>query len=121
MGPYQGIVAAVRRDRLELDRQPLVAFTQAFHDCVTWVSDPAHHTQVVALLSSHLPGLTPDAAERAYTALLDPQNGLYRDLRINPAGLQTVLALRSKYGVPHKALIDPARYLDQTILAAAMH
>ena len=119
LGAYQGIVAAVRRDRLGSERERLVAFTQAFHDCVAWVSDPAHHTQVVALLTSHLPDLTPDAAERAYAALLDPSNGLYRDLRINPAGLQTILALRSKYGLPHKELNDPARYLDRTILDAA--
>lgn len=121
LGAYQGIVAAVRRDQLGPQRDQLVAFTQAFHESVAWVSDPAHHSQLVALLTSHLPGLTPPAAERAYTALLDPQNGLYRDLQINPAGLQTVLALRSKYGIPHKELTDPARYLDRTILDAAIH
>ena len=121
LGAYQGIVAAVRRDRVEGDRQRLVAFTEAFHDCVSWVSDPAHHAQVVALLTAHMPNLTPDAAERAYAALLDPRDGLYRTLQIDRAGLRTVLALRSKYALPHKDLTDPARYLDPSILTAALN
>ncbi len=119
LGAYQGIVAAVRRERVGQDRARLVAFAAAFTDSIAWLADPAHHDQGVALLASHMPDLSPDAAARAYAALLDPAHGIHRDLRIDLAGLRTVLALRSKYATPHKDLTDPSRYVENTILAAS--
>ncbi len=119
LGAYQGIVGAVRRDRVQPDRARLVAFTRGFRDSVDWLVDPAHHADAVALLAAHMPGLSQDAAEAAVTALLDPKRGLYRTLRIDRPGVRTVLALRSKYAVPHKGLTDPDRYVEDTILGAA--
>lgn len=120
LGAYQGIVAAVRRERVSEDRARLVAFTAGFHDAVAWLADPAHRAEAVALLAANMPGMTPEAAAQAYAALLDPARGIYRDMRIDHAGLATVLALRSKYAVPHKDLTDPSRYFETSILAAAL-
>lgn len=121
LGAYQGIVAAVRRDRVAADRVRLVAFTRGFHDSVAWLADPVHHAEGVRLLASHMPDLSPAAAETAFDALLDPARGIYRDLRIDPEGLRTVLALRSRYATPHRELTDPARYVEDTIRTAAGH
>ena len=120
LGAYQGVVAAVRRERVQQDHARLVAFTAGFHDSVAWVTDPAHHDAVVALLVRHMPDLSAEAAESAAKALLDPVAGLYRDLRIDPAGLRVVLALRSKYGLPRKDLTDPARYVDPSVAGAVL-
>lgn len=35
------------------------------------------------------------------------------------AGIETVLALRSKYGVPRKPLKDPSKYIDLEYYQAA--
>ena len=120
LGAYQGVVAAVRRDHVAPDRARLIAFTRGFYDSVAWLADPAHHAAGVQLLARHMPDLSPAAAETAFNALLDPKSGIYRDLRIDPAGLRTVLALRSRYGVPHRELTDPARYVEDTIRTAAL-
>lgn len=119
LGPYQGIVAAVRRDRVAADRARLVAFTRAFHDSVAWLADPAHREDGIRLLAAHMPDLSPATAAIAFDALLDPMRGITRDLRIDPAGLRTVLALRSRYALPHRELTDPGRYVEDTIRAAA--
>jgi hypothetical protein len=46
--------------------------------------------------------------------LLAQPGGITRDARPDLAGIATVLALRSKYATPPKALSDPARYVDLT-------
>jgi ABC-type nitrate/sulfonate/bicarbonate transport system substrate-binding protein len=120
LGAYQGIVAAVRRASVTADRARLVAFTAGFHDSVAWVTDPAHRAAVTALLAANMPALTGDALTAAHAALVDPKRGIYRDLRVDMPGLRTVLALRSKYAVPHKELTDPNRYVETSILTAAL-
>ena len=120
LGAYQGITAVVRRDRVAADRDRLVAFTRGFADSVAWLADPAHRDDGIALLRAHMADLSPEAAAQAFDALLDPARGIKRDLRIDPAGLRTVLALRSRYALPHKELTDPARYTDDTVRAAAL-
>ena len=49
----------------------------------------------------------------------DGNGGLTRDLALDPAGIRTVLALRSKYGTPQKSLTDVAPYGDSTYLRKA--
>jgi hypothetical protein len=58
-------------------------------------------------------------AERAYAVLLDPKQGIYRDLKIDREGVRTVLQLRSKYAQPRKDLSDPGRYVDESYLVSA--
>lgn len=120
IGPYQGIVAAIRRDRVQSDKARLVAFTRAFHASVAWLADPAHRADGTALLRAHMQDLSPDSAATAYDALLDPAGGIHRDLAIDPAGMRTVLALRSRYALPHKDLAEPGRYTDDAIRATAL-
>jgi hypothetical protein len=44
--------------------------------------------------------------------LLDPRDGFFRDIALDLEGVGTVLALRSRFGVPRKAQADPMRYVD---------
>ena len=39
---------------------------------------------------------------------------------MNIAGIRTVLALRTRYAVPHKVLNDPMKYYDPAFYRAAM-
>jgi hypothetical protein len=41
-------------------------------------------------------------------------------MRISREGVDTVLRLRSIYGIPHKSLSDPDRYIDASYLSRAL-
>lgn len=120
LGAYQGIVAATRRGTVDRLRAPLAGFTRGFHAAIGWLADGANRDEAVALLTRRIAGMERPLAERAYAALLDPSEGLYRDLRIDGDGLRTVLRLRSAYARPQKDLADPARYIDATFLEDAL-
>jgi ABC-type nitrate/sulfonate/bicarbonate transport system substrate-binding protein len=120
VGAYQGIVGAAKRDNAEQRRKELEGFIRAFHHGLAWLGDPANKEEAIALLMARMKGMERPGAERAYTVLLDPKEGMYRDLKVDREGLRTVLALRSKYGHPRKELSDPGRYIDETYLANAL-
>lgn len=120
LGSYQGIVAVAKRDSAEQKRKDVEAFIRAFHHAVAWLGDPANKEEGIALLMARMKGMERPGAERAYQVLLDPKEGIYRDLKIDREGVRTVLSLRSKYGEPRKDLSDPGRYIDETYLANAL-
>ena len=115
-GAYQGIVGASTRKTAQDKSDLLASFIKAFHQSVGWLADPSNKEEALSILQAKIPSMTRSTAEKAYQILLDPQQGLYRDLRINRLGMQTVLALRSRYGEPKKTLLDPERYIDENLL-----
>ncbi|NKC32033.1 ABC transporter substrate-binding protein [Falsiroseomonas selenitidurans] len=117
VGAYQGIVAAARRGTLAAKREALVGFTRGFRDSLVWLD--ANRAAAAAILTARA-NMPPPVAARAATALLDAERGIFRDLRIDEAGLRTVLRLRSKYAEPQRELTDIARYSDPSIRAAAL-
>jgi ABC-type nitrate/sulfonate/bicarbonate transport system substrate-binding protein len=117
IGPYQGIVGAVRRGVATERRGALVAFMRAFRDCLDWLD--AHRDAAAALLTEKL-SMPPPVAARAVAALLDPERGIFRDLGVDMDGMRTVLALRSRYGRDGVTLDDPMRYLDLSLRQEAL-
>jgi ABC-type nitrate/sulfonate/bicarbonate transport system substrate-binding protein len=120
LGAYQGIMAWCRRGAVTKKGEALRRFTRAFHTGVQWIAAPANKDKAILLLMSRMSGMTQPAAEKAYVRLLDPADGIYRDLRIDRAGLKAVLDLRSKYAQPRKQLTDAERYVDASFLAGAL-
>jgi ABC-type nitrate/sulfonate/bicarbonate transport system substrate-binding protein len=120
LGAYQGIVAATRRAALAADGDRLAGFARAFHRAVAWLGDAANREEALALLMERMRGMERPGAEAAYRVLLDPQGGIYRDLRIDRAGLRTVVALRQKFAQPAKTLGDPERYIDDSVRRRAL-
>ncbi|MCA3263825.1 MAG: ABC transporter substrate-binding protein [Telmatospirillum sp.] len=120
LGAYQGIVGTTRRSAVAVDGARLTAFMRAFHRSVAWLYDPANREEALAILMDRMRGMERPGAEGAYRVLLDPQNGIYRDLRIDREGLRTVLRLRQKYAVPAKTLGDPERYIDESLRRRAL-
>ncbi len=94
LGRYQGLVAGARK---------------------SWAD--AHRADI---LLKNLPNLGQGGAQTAYGILLSPKDGFQRKASIDMEGVKTVLALRSKYGQPHKALSDPSPYYDPSFYDAAM-
>ena len=120
LGAYQGIVAATTRAQLAEQPDLFLRFIKGFHQSIQWLVDPAHKEEALSILSAYMPTMQRSAAEKAYAVLLDEKNGLYRDMKINREGMKTVLQLRSNYGVPTKVLVNPERYIDETLLEQAL-
>ncbi|MFO1323097.1 MAG: ABC transporter substrate-binding protein [Burkholderiales bacterium] len=120
LGAYQGSVAAVRRSWAKQNAAALVGFLRAYRSGVAWVYDPANREIAEALLVANNRDMSPALARKSYDLLIAAKGGLARDGALDMEGIRTVLALRSKYGVPQKTLTDPAKYIDDSYLRAAI-
>ena len=112
---YQGGVFAARQSWLEENLDIASGFIRALLKATGWMLDPAQTAALPNMLVQHLPHLTPAGAEAAaesMPALLKP------DLPIHHDGLQTVLALRQKYGTPAATLGAADKYLDMSLYDA---
>lgn len=121
LGPYQGIVAAARRDWAAQHRDEVVGFIRSYKQAIDWLYDPANRKVAEAILVAHIPTMSFDLAQRTCDILLAPKDGFFRDVTPSIPGIRTVLALRSKYGRPQKDLTDPMKYVDLSYLQAALH
>jgi ABC-type nitrate/sulfonate/bicarbonate transport system substrate-binding protein len=113
LGPYQTIVGMARRRWAEDNRAALVGFIRASTEAIDWLFDPTNRAEAVAIYRSHLPNLPGAAAQAHVDALLGEREGFTPGGALDPAGMMTVLRIRSELGVPRKELTDPARYIDE--------
>jgi ABC-type nitrate/sulfonate/bicarbonate transport system substrate-binding protein len=120
IGHYQGNVAAARRSWAAANRDKVIAYIRAYVEAIDWLYDRANRDEAVRILRKNLPQMAQGLAEHSYDELLDPQDGFFRQGRIDMEGLKTVLELRSRYGKPAKFLDDPMKYYDPAFHAAAM-
>jgi ABC-type nitrate/sulfonate/bicarbonate transport system substrate-binding protein len=112
LGAYQGTAGIARRSWAREHADTLEGFMRAYRSAVDWLYDRANREVVEALLVANSRDMTPALARQSYDLLLADKGGISRDLTIDAAGLQAVLQLRSRYGVPKKVLDEPARYID---------
>jgi ABC-type nitrate/sulfonate/bicarbonate transport system substrate-binding protein len=112
IGPYQGNVAAVRRSWANDNRGKVDAYIRAYRKSIGWLYEPKNRNEAIDVLRQHLPQMTQEMAEASHSELLDPARGFFSTCEINRSGFDCVLELRSRYGLPHKQLNDPARYCD---------
>ena len=121
LGAYQGTSGIARRSWASGHEAALTGFIRAYRAAVEWLYDRANRDIVEALLVANSRDMTPALARQSYDLLLADKGGIARDLAIDPAGIRTVLQLRSKYGVPRKELTDPAKYVDLTYYNKALN
>jgi ABC-type nitrate/sulfonate/bicarbonate transport system substrate-binding protein len=120
LGRYQGLVGGARRAWAEQNRDAVVGYIRAFSDAVDWLYEPGNEDEAIAIFLKNLPNANPQAAQTAYKVLLSPTDGFQKRAKIDMEGVKTVLALRSKYGQPHKSLSDPSPYYDPSFYDAAI-
>jgi ABC-type nitrate/sulfonate/bicarbonate transport system substrate-binding protein len=120
IGPYQGVVGMARRSWASEHGDLLVAYLQGYHDAIAWLYDRDNRSEAIAVLVAKMQSMTPQLAEKTYDSLLAETGGLMSDLDIRQDRMRTVLTLRTKYGLPHKTLTDPARYIDLSYRAKAL-
>jgi len=114
LGAYEGTVGYVRQSFARNHEAQMIGFLKGYKAGLDFVADPANRDIAEALLVAHIRDMTPALAKQSYDLLLDPQHGLARDLKPDEKGIANVLALRSKYATPPKALNDPMKYVDLT-------
>jgi ABC-type nitrate/sulfonate/bicarbonate transport system substrate-binding protein len=114
LGAYQGTAVIVRHGWAREHEAALVGFLRGYRAAVDWLYDRGNRDVALALLVANIRDMTPVLAQQSYDLLLADKGGITRDLALDPAGLATVLTLRSRYGTPAKTLTDPAKYVDLT-------
>jgi len=92
----------------------VIAFVRGYVQAVDWLYEPTNHNEAILILLKNLPEMSQQLAEQTYAELLDPREGFFRKGQMSLDGLRTVLALRSRYAQPKKALTDPMKYYDPT-------
>lgn len=112
LGRYQGHAVVAQRGWIAKNEVAVIGLMRAFGDAMEWLFDPKNREIAEALLVAHDRGMTPALARRTYEVLVDPKEGLYRNLALDIEGLRTVLALRNKFSNPPMNLTDPLKYVD---------
>jgi len=107
LGAYQGVVAASRRSWAAENDAALTGFVRAYRAGVEFLY--ANHDIAEQLLVANVRNMTPALAQQTLGVLLDEGTGFFRDVRLDPEGMKTVLALRSKFS--GTKLTDPHRYI----------
>jgi ABC-type nitrate/sulfonate/bicarbonate transport system substrate-binding protein len=112
LGAYAGRTAFAMRGWLKENESAAIGFMRAMRDATEWIFDPKNREVCEAILLANDRDMTPALASKTYDLFVDPKHGLNRDLRVDMKGLEVVLALRAKYGLPKHSFADPARYVD---------
>ena len=120
LGHYQGLVAAVQRSWAKAHERELVGYIRGYIAGLDWLYRPANKDEAIAILRKNINTMTPELAERTYGVLLAAKGGLFKEAKLDIAGIKTVLALRSQYGEPKKSLTNPAKYYDLSYYKKAM-
>ncbi len=120
IGPYQGFVATTRRSWAVDHDRDIVGYTRALIRGIDWVYRPENRPIAEALLIANIPGMSPALAAKTYDVVLSPTGGFLRGARPDLPGIRRVLELRSRYGQPHRNLVDPMKYLDLSYLERAV-
>ena len=121
LGHYQGRTGFARRGWVKANEAGVIGFMRAYRDAMDWLFDAEHRDAAAALLAERDKSTSPALAKRALEVLLHPTEGFFRDLALDIEGIRTVLALRSRFGTPPKALDDPMRYVDPSLYRKAFN
>ena len=120
LGAYQGVVGASRRSWALQNDDALIGFIRAYHRAVGFLLDPENRDIAQALLVENVRAMTPALAQQTLDVLLHREAGFFRDVRLDPAGMETVLRLRSKFSAARRALSNPEKYLDASYRRRAL-
>lgn len=114
IGPYTAVSGAARRSWAKSHRAELVGFIRAYVRALDWIADPANRAEAVAIYRKQLPQAPEAAAMKAWDALVTSGEGFAKRAKLDPAGMATVLKLRSEFGRPQRQLADVNKYVDES-------
>ena len=120
IGPYQAVLGVARRGWAKANEAALVGFIRAYVSSLDWLADPANRAEAVAIYRKNIPAAGAEAANKAWDALLAGPEGFQKKGKLDLAGIETVLRLRSEFGRPQKNLTDPSQYIDESYYRKAV-
>jgi len=94
------------------------AFIKGYASGIDFLLDPKTKAEAITILRKRLPQMSEQLADQSYSYMAEPK-GFTPKAKIDMAGVQKVLELRSAYGEPKKALTDPTKYHDSKYYDAA--
>ncbi|HEV1999386.1 MAG TPA: ABC transporter substrate-binding protein [Xanthobacteraceae bacterium] len=110
-GHYQGLCGVTRRAWAKDHERELVAYIRGYLAGLAWLYEPGNKDEAIAILRKNLSQMSPEVAAASYARLVGA-DGFAPKAEIDVEGVRTVLALRSRYGMPQRTLSDPTRYID---------
>lgn len=117
---YQGGIVAARQSWARANPLAVQGFIRGYLAGLGWTLAPQNREAGAELLVANMPAIKPGVVDAVMASLLDPKSGLTPKGAILPEGMQTVLALRSKYGEAGTTLTDIGRYIDLSFYEAAV-
>ena len=115
LGRYQGRTGFAQRSWIKNNEAAVIVFMRGYRDAMDWLYDRNNRGAAAELLMANDASVTPELARLSLDILLDEKGGFWRGLALDLEGIRTVLALRTRFGVPQKTLTDPARYIAPTL------
>jgi ABC-type nitrate/sulfonate/bicarbonate transport system substrate-binding protein len=112
IGPYQGNVAAVRRKWARQNASKVIAYIRGYRRSIAWLYESSNRAEAIEILHRNLSQMPGEIAQASYAELLDPVRGFFKNCEIDHDGLDCVLKLRSRYGLPSRVLNDQEKYCD---------
>ncbi len=112
LGRYQGRTGFAQRSWIKNNPAAVIGFMRGYRDAMDWLYDRNNRAAAADLLMANDSSVTPELARLSLDILLDDKGGFWRDLALDLEGIRTVLALRTRFGVPQKTLTDPLPYVD---------
>jgi ABC-type nitrate/sulfonate/bicarbonate transport system substrate-binding protein len=116
---YQSTVGFTRRQWAQDHRDVLVAFIHAYVQGSLWLFDASHKEGAIGMLMKSTPNLSRDQAEAIYNGTVGADSVTSPMAALDPAGVKTVVALRSEFGEPKKKL-DARQFYDLSYYKAAI-
>ncbi len=116
---YQSTVGFTRRQWAKDHREVLVAFIRAYVQGSLWLFDSSHEERAIDLLMKSTPNLSRDQALAIYRDTVGPGSVTSPMAALDPAGVKTVVALRSEFGEP-KMKLDAGKFYDLSYYRAAI-
>jgi len=116
---YQSTAGFTRRQWAQDHHDVLVAFIRAYVQGSLWLFDSAHKDGAIDLLLKSTPNLSRDQAENIYRDAIGPDGVMSPMAALDPAGIKTVVALRSEFGEQKKKL-DARQFYDLSYYNAAI-
>ncbi len=118
IGPYQALCGVARRSWAANTGGTLRTFISAYVDASDWLSTPANLEAACIVFRRHVPHSSDALAQRAWQILIGGSEGFQAGAKFDPAGADTVLRIRSRFGRPTKLLTDWTRYVDESFYQA---
>ena len=113
---YQGGAFMASRRWAAANPDAIKGFIRGYRAGLAWTLDPANLDAGTALLLENMPEIRPQVAGAVMASLLSPQSGLTPQGALLPAGVRTVLELRSRWAKLGSSTIPRASSTRNTMM-----